>query len=165
MLALNSGSNNVRCKAAEQLATCAASSDENRRAGGCDTLVALVVNGSDDAKWHAARALRNLAQHDEAKDSILKADGIAALTPIAKHGKEKVKDAASEALQLLCLVGAQPKTAPVTDPKPAEPATTEIPTGEGTRVAMFSARFDGGVLSHLFHLEMHSYPSCCLMPD
>jgi hypothetical protein len=80
--------------------------------------VALVVNGGEDAKWHAARALRNLANHPEAKESILKADGIAILTPIAKHGRGKVKEAASEALNLLSLADAKAKPAPV-DTKPA----------------------------------------------
>ena len=139
--ALETGSKAVQCRAAEQLGTWAAISDENRgainRAGGCEALVALVVNGSDDAKWHAARALRNLANHAEAKKNILKADGIAILTPIAKHGKGKVKEAAGEALNLLSSVDAKAKAA-------AEPAATPIPIGARTRVAMFSARFDGG---------------------
>jgi hypothetical protein len=102
--------------------------------------VALVVNGSDDAKWLAARALRNLANHAEAKESILKADGISTLTLVMKHGKGKVKDAASEALNLLSLA-TKPNPAPVAAPVEA---ATEIPSGHGTRVAMFSARFDGG---------------------
>jgi hypothetical protein len=59
-----------------------------------------------------------LANHPEAKESILKADGIAILTPIAKHGRGKVKEAASEALNLLSLADAKAKPAPV-DTKPA----------------------------------------------
>ena len=137
-----------QCKAAEQLGTWAATSDENRgvinRAGGVEALVALVVTGSDEARCHAARALRNLANHAEAKENILKADGIAVLTPLAKHGKGRVREAASEALNLLS-VEAKAKPAPVADSTPAaEPSATEIPSGQGTRVAMFSARFDGG---------------------
>ena len=120
-----------QCKAAEQLGSWASTSDENRiaidQAGGAEALVELVMTGSDDAKCHAARALRNLANHAEAKESILKADGIAVLTPLAKRGKGKVKEAASEALNLLSL-GCP---APVADTK-AQPATG-IPTGEGTR--------------------------------
>ena len=84
--ALESGTSDEQCKAAEQLGKWAATSDEKRaairQAGGCEGLVALVVNGGEDAKWHAARALRNLANHPEAKESILKADGIAILTPL-----------------------------------------------------------------------------------
>ena len=141
--ALGNFSNAVQCAAAEQLGTWAAASDEKRaaieKAGGCEALVALVVTGSDEAKWHAARALRNLANHAEAKESILKADGIAILTPIAKHGKGKVKDAASAALNLLSLVDAKAKPAAV-----SQTTAADIPSGEGTRVAMFSARFDGG---------------------
>ena len=141
MKALETGSKTVQCKAAEQLGSWAAMSDEKRaainKAGGCEALVALVVYGSEDAKWHAARALRNLANHAEAKENILKADGIAILTPIAKHGKGKAKEAASEALNLLSLLDSEAKP-------PAEPAATSIPSGAGTRVAMFSARFDGG---------------------
>ena len=62
-----------------------------------------MVTGNDAAKWLAARALRNLANHAAAKELILKADGIAILTPLAKHdnGKGKVKEAAGEALNLL----------------------------------------------------------------
>jgi len=142
--ALESGKEDQESKAAEQLGNWAAISDENRgainRAGGCEALVALVVNGSDDAKWLAARALRNLANHAEAKESILKADGISTLTLVMKHGKGKVKDAASEALNLLSLA-TKPNPAPVAAPVEA---ATEIPSGHGTRVAMFSARFDGG---------------------
>ena len=136
---LETGSKTVQGKAAEQLGTWAAMSDEKRaaicQAGGCEALVALVVNGSDDAKWHAARALRNLANHAEAKERILKADGIAMLTPIAKHGKGKVKEAAGEALNLLSSGDSKSE---------AEPDATSVPSGAGTRVAMFSARFDGG---------------------
>ncbi|CAL1134772.1 unnamed protein product [Cladocopium goreaui] len=120
--ALESGTSDEQCKAAEQLGKWAATSDEKRaairQAGGCEGLVALVVNGGEAAKWHAARALRNLANHPEAKESILKADGIAILTPIAKHGRGKVKEAASEALNLLSLADAKAKPAPV-DTKPA----------------------------------------------
>lgn len=120
--ALESGTSDEQCKAAEQLGKWAATSDEKRaairQAGGCEGLVAFVVNGGEDAKWHAARALRNLANHPEAKESILKADGIAILTPIAKHGRGKVKEAASEALNLLSLADAKAKPAPV-DTKPA----------------------------------------------
>lgn len=54
-----------------------------------------------------------------------------------KHGKGKVKEAAGEALNLLSSVDAKAKAA-------AEPAATPIPIGARTRVAMFSARFDGG---------------------
>ena len=142
--ALESDSASEQCQAAEQLGNWAATSDDKRseisKAGGCEALVALMVTGNDDAKSQAARALRNLANHAEAKELILKADGIAILTPLAKHGKGKVKETAGEALNLL-LVDA--KAAPVADTKP-EPTPTSIPTGEGTKVAMFSARFDGG---------------------
>lgn len=93
--------------------------DEINNAGGCEALVATVVNGSDDAKWHAARALRNLANHAEAKQNILKADGIAVLTPLAKHGKGKVKEAASEALNLLFLPERRVRPARAADTKPA----------------------------------------------
>ena len=141
--ALESGTNDEQCKAAEQLGSWAAASDEKRgaicKAGGCEALVALVVNGSEDAKCHAARALRNLANHAEAKKNILKADGIAVLNPLAKHGKGKVKEAASEAFNLLSLdAKAAADTPDAAGPSPS------FPTGEGTRVAMFSARFDGG---------------------
>ena len=171
--ALENGSAEEQSQAAEELGTWAATSDERRgaicQAGGCEALVALVVNGSDDAKWHAARALQNLANHAEAKEIILKADGLAILTPLAKHGKGKVKDAASEALNLLSLVDAKAKPVPVAETKPAtEPAATVIPSGQGTRVAMFSARFDGGpmektlwlVCTCLCHLSLQPVLSC-----
>ena len=141
---LESGKEEEKSKAAERLGNWAAVSDENRvvisQAGGAEALVSLVVTGSEDAKWHAARALRNLANHAEAKESILKADGISTLTLVMKHGKGKVKEAASEALNLLSLA-TKPNPAPVASPVEA---ATEIPSGQGTRVAMFSARFDGG---------------------
>ena len=147
---VKSGSAEEQFFAAEQLGTWAAMSDEKRgeinKAGGCEALVALVVNGSDDAKWHAARALRNLANHAEAKESILKADGIAILTPLAKHGKGKVKEAAGEALNLLSVVDAKAKPA-------AKPDAASIPSGAGTRVAMFSARFDGGPIEKMLRLS------------
>lgn len=121
--ALDSDDAEEQCKAAERLANWAAASDEKRdeinNAGGCEALVATVVNGSDDAKWHAARALRNLANHAEAKQNILKADGIAVLTPLAKHGKGKVKEAASEALNLLSLPERRVRPARAADTKPA----------------------------------------------
>ena len=80
----------------------------------------------DDKKRKAASGLgivaygeeKIQANHPEAKESILKADGIAILTPIAKHGRGKVKEAASEALNLLSLADAKAKPAPV-DTKPA----------------------------------------------
>ena len=142
-----------QCEAAEQLENWAAASDEKRvminRAGGCEALVALVVTGSDEAKCLAARALTKLSYNQEAKAAILTADGIAMLTPLAKHGKGKVKEAASEALQLL---------SQKLDPKCPSPsgypnaAVTGIPTGAGTRVAMFSARFDGGPMEEILGL-------------
>ena len=119
--ALENGTSDEQCKAAEQLGNWAAASDDKRdeinKFGGCEALVALVVNGGEDAKWHAARALRNLANHAEAKESILKADGIAVLTPLSKHGKGKVKEAASEALNLLSLADTKAKPAPEADAK------------------------------------------------
>ena len=148
-----------QCKAAKQLENWAAASDENRvainRAGGPEALVALVVTGSDEAKCLAARALTKLSYNQEAKAAILTADGIAMLTPLAKHGKGKVKEAASEALQLL---------SQKLDPKCPSPsgnpnaAVTAIPTGEGTRVAMFSARFDGGPMEEILGLVVQSCP-------
>ena len=134
-----------QCQAAEQLGTWAAASDEMRgainRAGGAEALVALVVSGSDEGKIRAATALAILSYNQDAKAAILKADGIAMLTPLAKHGKGPVKKAASEALQLL-----SQKLDPMCPSVSGYPntAATGIPTGEGTRVAMFSARFDGG---------------------
>ena len=164
------------CQAAEQLGTWAARSDENRvsisRVHGGEALLALVVNGSDDAKWHAARALRNLANNQEAKENILKADGIAVLTRLAEHGKRKVKKAAREALHVLSMVDAQRNPAAVADAKPPEKeaSPTAIPTGEGTRVAMFSARFDGGPVEMTLRLTrpmcgIFSFFStvCCLV--
>ena len=119
--ALENGTSDEQCKAAEQLGNWAAASDDKRdeinKFGGCEALVALVVNGSEDAKWHAARALRYLANHAEAKERMLKADGIAVLTPLAKHGKGKVKEAASEALSLLSLADSKAKPAPEADAK------------------------------------------------
>ena len=147
MRALESGSEEQKAKAAEQLGTWAAVSDENRvaisREGGAEALVALLVTGSDDAKWHAARALRNLANNSEAKEVILKAGGVAALELVVRHGKGKVKEAADEALKLLSL-----KHVAAGHGRIAEGGDT-IPTGEGTRVAMFSARFDGGPIEQM----------------
>ena len=159
--ALESGNSDEQCKAAEQLGSWASTSNENRsaiiQAGGAEALVALVVNGTEDAKWHAARAIRNLANHAEAKASILKADGIAVLTPFAKHGKGKLKEAASEALNLLSVAEA------VADAKPlVEPVPTPIPTGEGTRVAMFSARFDGGPVEQTLGLDIPFVWQCSI---
>ena len=147
MRTLESGSEEQKAKAAEQLGTWAAVSDENRvaisREGGAEALVALLVTGNDDAKWHAARALRNLANNGEAKEVILKAGGVAALELVVRHGKGKVKEAADEALRLLSL-----KQAAAGHGRIAEGGDT-IPTGEGTRVAMFSARFDGGPIEQM----------------
>ena len=112
-----------------------------------------MVTGSDEAKCHAARALRHLANLKEAKEKILQADGIAVLTPLAKHGKGKVKEAASEALNLLSLDDAKAKPAPVADAKPGKDPAPEIPSGEGTKVAMFSARFDGGPIETTLGLQ------------
>ena len=151
---LESGNEELKAKAAEQLGTAAAVSDENRvaisREGGAEALVALLVTGSDDAKWHAARALRNLANNCEAKEAILKAGGIATLEPVVRHGKGKVKEAADEALRLLSEKQETKSIQATGHGKIAEggPGDT-IPTGEGTRVAMFSARFDGGPIEQM----------------
>ena len=120
------------------------------REGGAEALVALLVTGSDDAKWHAARALRNLANNCEAKEAILKAGGIATLEPVVRHGKGKVKEAADEALRLLSEKQETKSIQATGHGKIAEggPGDT-IPTGEGTRVAMFSARFDGGPIEQM----------------
>jgi len=149
MRTLESGNEELKAKAAEQLGTWAAVSDENRvaisREGGAEALVALLVTGSDDAKWHAARALRNLANNCEAKEVILKAGGIATLEPVVRHGKGKVKEAADEALRLLSQKQETKSIQATGHGRIAEGGTGDtIPTGEGTRVAMFSARFDGG---------------------
>ncbi|CAL1142550.1 unnamed protein product, partial [Cladocopium goreaui] len=144
---LESGNEELKAKAAEKLGTWAAVSDENRvaisREGGAEALVALLVTGSDDAKWHAARALRNLANNFEAKDVILKAGGIATLEPLVRHGKGKVKEAADEALKILSQKQ-ETKSIQATGHGKIAEAGDKIPTGEGARVAMFSARFDGG---------------------
>jgi D-arabinose 1-dehydrogenase-like Zn-dependent alcohol dehydrogenase len=70
--ALENSKDEQKAKVAEQLGTWAAVSDDNRvaisREGGADALVALVVTGSDDAKWQ--RALRNLAHNGESKKAI-----------------------------------------------------------------------------------------------
>lgn len=72
--ALENSKDEQKAKVAEQLGTWAVVSDDNRvaisREGGADALVALVVTGSNDAKWHAARALRNLANSGESKKAI-----------------------------------------------------------------------------------------------
>ena len=154
MRTLESGNEELKAKAAEKLGTWAAVSDENRvaisREGGAEALVALLVTGSDDAKWHAARALRNLANNCEAKEVILKAGGIATLEPVVRHGKGKVKEAADEALKLLSQKQETKSIQATGHGKIAEggPGDT-IPTGEGTRVAMFSTRFDGGPIEQM----------------
>ena len=151
----------AKATAAEQLAIWAAVSDENRitltKEGGTATLVSLLVNGSDEAKWHAARALRNLANNKEAKAAIIKEDAVPTLQGLVKHGKGKLKEAADETLKLLAQQGEKSKPAaePVAVPETrkddkkhsASPKVEDaacIPSGEGSRVAMFSARFDGG---------------------
>ena len=149
-------------KAAEQLGNWANESDEKRgeinKAGGCEALVGLLFTGSDDAKYLAARALANLAQNEEAKAAILQADGIAMLSVLVKRGKGEAQAAASRTLELL------------SQQSPEHPAgypasgSTVIPTGEGTRVAMFSARFDGGPIEKtlgldLFVQSMNHFPS------
>ena len=112
--------------------------------------MALLVIGSDDAKWHAARALRNLANNCEAKEVILKAGGIATLEPVVRHGKGKVKEAADEALKLLSQEQETQSIQAAGHGRIAEGrAGDTIPTGEGTRVAMFSARFDGGPIEQM----------------
>ena len=111
-------------------------------------MVALLVTGSDDAKWHAARALRNLANNFEAKDVILKAGGIATLEPLVRHGKGKVKEAADEALKILSQKQ-ETKSIQATGHGKIAEAGDKIPTGEGARVAMFSARFDGGPIEQM----------------
>ena len=139
---LESGNEGLKAKAAEQLGTWAAVSDENRvaisREGGAEALVALLVTGSDDAKWHAARALRNLANNCEAKEVILKAGGIATLEPVVRHGKGKVKEAADEALKLLSQKQETKSIQATGHGKIAEGGTGDtIPTGEGTRWPCF----------------------------
>ena len=152
MRTLESGNEELKAKAAEKLGTWAAVLDENRvaisREGGAEALVALLVTGSDDAKWHAARALRNLANNCEAKEVILKAGGIATLEPVVRHGKGKVKEAADEALKLLSQKQ-ETKSIQATGHGEIAEAGGTIPTGEGTRVAMFSARFDGGPIEQM----------------
>ena len=152
MRTLESGNEELKAKAAEKLGTWAAVSDENRvaisREGGAEALVALLVTGSDDAKWHAARALRNLANNCEAKEVILKAGGIATLEPVVRHGKGKVKEAADEALRLLS-EKQETKSIQATGHGKIAEAGDKIPTGEGARVAMFSARFDGGPIEQM----------------
>jgi hypothetical protein len=142
-------------EAAEQLGTWAAVSDENRLIigrYGAEALVALVVTGSEDAKWHAARALRNLANNPEAKKAILKADGVPTLTLVAKHGKGRVKEAADEALKLLSQDSTRPH--PILEENKVADPEGDIPSGKGTRVAMFSARFDGGPIEQTLGLPV-----------
>ena len=155
---LETGKEDQKAKGAEQLGNWAALSDENRvaitREGGAEALVGLVVTGSDDAKWHSARALRHLSNNDKAKKAIVKAGGIATLEVVVRHGKGQLKDAADEALKLLSQKDVESGSTPATksaDAKsvPAE-AASAIPSGEGTRVAMFSARFDGGPVEKTF---------------
>ena len=145
---LEDGKDEEKVKAAEQLGTWSTVSDENRvlisKEGGASALVAVVVTGSDDAKWHAARALRHLANNVEAKKAIVEADGITTLTPLAKHGKGKVKEAADEALKLL-----SQKEDKETGPASEVETAGDIPNGAGTCVAMFSARFDGGPMEQM----------------
>lgn len=151
MRKLDSGAEEQKAKAAEQLGTWAAVSDENRLIigrYGAEALVALVVTGSEDAKWHAARALRNLANNPEAKKAILKADGVPTLTLVAKHGKGRVKEAADEALKLLSQDSTRPH--PILEENKVADPEGDIPSGKGTRVAMFSARFDGGPIEQKF---------------
>ena len=108
------------------------------------------MTGSDDAKWHAARALRNLANNCEAKEVILKASGIATLELVVRHGKGKVKEVADEALRLLSQKQETKSIQATGHGRIAEGGTGDtIPTGEGTRVAMFSARFDGGPIEQM----------------
>ena len=155
---LESGNEELKAKAAEQLGTAAAVSDENRvaisREGGAEALVALLVTGSDDAKWHAARALRNLANNCEAKEAILKASGIATLEPVVRHAKGKVKEAADEALRLLSQKRETKSIQAATAHGEIAEAGDTIPTGEGTRVAMFSARFDEGPIEQMLSWDV-----------
>eukprot|EP00435_Cladocopium_sp_Y103_P017605 s551_g4.t1 len=116
MRTLETGNEEQKAKAAEQLGTWAAVSDENR-----------------------------------AKEVILKAGGIATLEPVVRHGKGKLKEAADEALKLLSQKQ-ETKSIPAAagHGKITEGGAGDaIPTGEGTRVAMFSARFDGGEIEQM----------------
>ena len=102
--------------------------------------------------WHAARALRNLANNPEAKKAILKADGVPTLTLVAKHGKGRVKEAADEALKLLSQDSTRPH--PILEENKVVDPEGDIPSGKGTRVAMFSARFDGGPIEQTLGLPV-----------
>ena len=157
---METGKEEEKGKAAEKLGTWASVSDENRvaisREGGAEALVALVVTGSEDAKWHAARALRNLANNLEAKEAILKADGMETLRLLVKHGKGKVKEAGDEAMKLLSHDKASAEAR--LDPE----GLAAIPSGEGTRVAMFSARFDGGAMEKRLGQDI-CVPLCCFI--
>ena len=172
--ALDSGKKE-QAKVAEELGNWAAVSEESRvaisKGGGAEALVALLVTGSDDAKWQAARALRNLCNNMEAKEAITKAGGVTTLEPLVRHGKGKLKEAADEALKLLSQtqsgsapVGAKPVSTPTPKPipEPTLAAGNDIPTGEGARVAMFSARFDGGPVEQMLR-GFISYVSCFLV--
>ena len=72
-----------------------------------------------------------------ARKPYVKAGGITALEPLVRHGEGKLQEAASEVLKLLSQV----------DPPAPEGANiaSDIPGGKDTRVAMFSARFDGAL--------------------
>ena len=159
----------AKAKAAMRLGVLAERSVANCSAiaaeGALPPLVAL-LSGSDEAKCQAAYALCSLAADAEVAAAIA---ACGAREPLEALAKDQRKDqylvdlmygifSAEQALELLPEVASHKDLEAVrvtlgAEKKPsAEPGTTAIPTGEGTRVAMFSARFDGGAMEEKLRL-------------
>ncbi|CAE6950889.1 PUB4 [Symbiodinium natans] len=102
------------------------------KAGAIEPLVALVHTGSDEAKGYAKVALSNLAFQNEAIEKDIEA---------AKARSSKAKPAE------------QALTVPSVPSAPSA-SSVALPSGKGARVAMFSARFDGGQVEKTFR-EVH----------
>ena len=67
-------------------------------------------------------------------------------------GKGRVKEAADEALKLLSQDSTRPH--PILEENKVVDPEGDIPSGKGTRVAMFSARFDGGPIEQTLGLPV-----------
>lgn len=100
--------------------------------GAIPLLVEVLKGGSHEAKNQAGRALGNLAEHGN-DVFFLSPSVVENLKVAATDGKGVAQEKAAEIMKMFSL-------------------DLTIPNGRGTRVAMFSARFDGGAILCYFDL-------------
>eukprot|EP00438_Fugacium_kawagutii_P002753 Skav229389 [mRNA] locus=scaffold4358:69560:76538:- [translate_table: standard] len=124
---LNDGNDEAKVEAAAALRNLAVAAENKVRiadAGALPPLVALLKDGNAEAKHQAEWALKKLVGEDDLEQLLLSPGVVEELRGTARHGTGAAQVEATEIVGALNL-------------------DLAIPSGGGTRVAMFSARFDG----------------------